>query len=174
MAGIKISNIQNHTEHEKVVRVMPNTPAQVSRGISVWKSSDNISKNDKITVEKILNSFGKCIEVESENIIDISTALSGSGPGFIYKFLESMISAGEKSGLDKEMRRILAIETLIGSSELLRITNESPNKLREAVTSPGGTTEAGLNFMSNNDFEEIIFGTIKAAIDKSIELSKES
>ena len=72
------------------------------------------------------------------------------------------------------MSRILAIETLIGSSELLRITNESPNKLREAVTSPGGTTEAGLNFMSNNDFEEIIFGTIKAAIDKSIELSKES
>ena len=80
----------------------------------------------------------------------------------------------EKSGLDKEMSRILAIETLIGSSELLRITNESPKKLREAVTSPGGTTEAGLNFMKNNDFEEIIFGTIKAAIDKSIELSKES
>ena len=174
MAGIKISNIQDYTEHEKVVRIMPNTPAQVSRGISVWKSSDNISNNDKITVEKILNSFGKCIEVESENIIDICTALSGSGPGFIYKFLESMISAGEKSGLDKEMSRILAIETLIGSSELLRITNESPKKLREAVTSPGGTTEAGLNFMKNNDFEEIIFGTIKAAIDKSIELSKES
>ena len=84
-----------------------------------------------------------------------------------------MILAGEKAGLDPHMSETLAVETLIGSSELLRISKESPKRLREAVTSPGGTTEAGLNFMGKNKFENIIFGTIESAIKRSIELSKE-
>lgn len=173
MAGIKIPTIENYLNHYQVVRVMPNTPAQVSKGISVWISSSKVHKSEKNTIDKILNSFGKSIEVKSENIIDISTALSGSGPGFIYKFLEDMILAGEKAGLDPHMSETLAVETLIGSSELLRISKESPKRLREAVTSPGGTTEAGLNFMGKNKFENIIFGTIESAIKRSIELSKE-
>ncbi|NCG35855.1 MAG: pyrroline-5-carboxylate reductase [Dehalococcoidales bacterium] len=174
MAGIKIDQIKELSNHSKIIRVMPNTPAQVSKGMSVWKSTNEVSTEEKELAISMLNSFGKSLEAESEDIIDTATALSGSGPGFIYKFLESLILAGKKSGLTDSMSYSLAKETLIGSSELLRVSNQTPKELREAVTSPGGTTEAGLDFLEENKIEEIIIGTIKAAIDRSIKLSKES
>lgn len=174
MAGIKIDQIKRLSNHSKIIRVMPNTPAQVSKGMSVWKSTNEVNHEEKKITVNMLNSFGKSIEAQSEDIIDTATALSGSGPAFIYKFLESLVLAGTKSGLSDSVSYTLAKETLIGSSELLRISNKTPKELREAVTSPGGTTEAGLNFLEENKIEEIISGTIKAAINRSIKLSKES
>jgi|TARA_B110000263_G_scaffold1759_1_gene1431 pyrroline-5-carboxylate reductase len=174
MAGVKIEQIKKLSNHRKIIRVMPNTPAQVSKGMSVWKSTNEVNSEEKELAISMLNSFGKSLEAESEDIIDTATALSGSGPGFIYKFLETLILAGKKYGLTDSMSYTLAKETLIGSSELLRISNKTPKELREAVTSPGGTTEAGLDFLQENKIEEIISGTIKAAVDRSIKLSKES
>jgi pyrroline-5-carboxylate reductase len=174
MAGIKIDQIKRLSNHNKIIRIMPNTPAQVSKGMSVWKSTNEVNHEEKEITVNMLNSFGKSIEAQSEHIIDTATALSGSGPAFIYKFLESLILAGIKAGLSDSVSYMLAKETLIGSSELLRISNKTPKELREAVTSPGGTTEAGLNFLEENKIEEIISGTIKAAVNRSIKLSKES
>ncbi len=174
MAGITKKQIINETNHSKVVRIMPNTPAQISKGISVWNTTENITRSEKMAIEKSLNSFGKSIYVDKEDIINLSTALSGSGPGFFYRILESFIIAGESSGLEKEISRKLAIETFIGSAELLNSNDSSPEELRVAVTSPGGTTEAGLNYLEEINIDNIITQTISKAVQRGNELSDES
>jgi pyrroline-5-carboxylate reductase len=174
MAGITKDQIIKQTNHTKVVRIMPNTPAQISKGISVWNATENIDVSERNIIEESLNSFGKSIYVEKEEIINLSTALSGSGPGFFFRILESFIIAGYKSGLDKEVSKKLAIETFIGSAELINLSNSSPQDLRKAVTSPGGTTEAGLNYLENINIDEIITQTISEAVNRGNELSKES
>ena len=174
MAGITKNQIIKQTEHSKVIRIMPNTPAQISKGISVWNATNNIDLSERKIIEKSLNSFGKSIYVEKEEIINLATALSGSGPGFLFRILESFIIAGHKSGLDKEVSKKLAIETFIGSAELINQRNSSPEDLRKAVTSPGGTTEAGLNYLENINIDKIITQTIIEAVNRGNELSKES
>lgn len=174
MAGITINQINDYTDHEKIIRIMPNTPAQISKGISVWNSTNNISKKEKNIIENSLNSFGKSIYVEDETMINLSTALSGSGPGFLYRILESFIFAGEKIGLDKEVSKTLAIETFIGSAELINLTKNSPKNLREAVTSPGGTTEAGLELLKKIEIDRIIFEMMAEAVQRGNDLAKES
>ncbi len=174
MAGITINQINDQTNHEKIIRIMPNTPAQISKGISVWNSTNNISEIEKNKIEKSLNSFGKSIYVDEESMINLSTALSGSGPGFFYRILESFISAGEKIGLGNELSKTLAIETFIGSAELINITKNTPKNLREAVTSPGGTTEAGLNLLEKKEIDKVIFEMMKEAVQRGKELAEES
>lgn len=174
MAGITKNQIIEQTNHLKVVRIMPNTPAQISKGISVWNTTNNINSDEKTIIENSLNSFGKSIYVEKEEIINLSTALSGSGPGFFYRILESFIIAGEKAGLDKTISKKLAIETFIGSAELINSSSYTPEELRIAVTSPGGTTEAGLNYLEKINIDQVITQTIKEAVNRGNELSKES
>lgn len=174
MAGITKNQIVQQTNHLKVVRIMPNTPAQISKGISVWNTTNNVNSDERIIIEKALNSFGKSILVDKEEIINLSTALSGSGPGFFYRILESFIIAGEKSGLDRNISKKLAIETFIGSAELLNASSSTPEELRIAVTSPGGTTEAGLNYLEKININDIISQTIAEAVNRGNELSEES
>ena len=174
MAGITINQINDRTNHEKIIRIMPNTPAQISKGISVWNSTNNLSEMEKNKIENALNSFGKSIYLDDESMINLSTALSGSGPGFLYRILESFIFAGEKIGLSKEVSKKLAIETFIGSGELINITENSPKNLREAVTSPGGTTEAGLNLLEKKDIDKLIYEMMKEAVQRGNDLAEES
>ena len=174
MAGITKKQIIKETNHSKVIRIMPNTPAQISKGISVWNATKNINSSEKKIIENALNSFGKSIYVDKEEIINLSTALSGSGPGFYYKILESFILAGEKVGIEKEISKKLAIETFIGSAHLVDLSKSSPEDLRIAVTSPGGTTEAGLRYLEKINIDEIITQTITEAVNRGIELSEES
>ena len=174
MAGITINQINKYSNHDRTVRVMPNTPAQVSKGISVWTYKNNLEKSENEIIQQTLNSFGKSIFVEDETKINIATALSGSGPGFIFRILESFILAGQKAGLEKNVSEKLAIETLIGSAELINSTNSKPKELREAVTSQGGTTEAGLDFLNQNKIDQLITDTIITAVNRGRQLSEES
>ena len=172
MAGVTINQIKKETEMEKIVRVMPNTPAQISKGMSVWTNTKEVEKNDVDMVQNILNSIGKSVRVDSENEIELATALSGSGPGFIYKFIESMIKAGKKIGLSETLSRELVTETFFGSASLLEVSDKELEALKEDVTSPGGTTEAGLNFLDKMDIDNIVFKMINSAVNRSKELSK--
>ena len=150
------------------------TRAFLSRSRCVWNATKNINSSEKKIIENALNSFGKSIYVDKEEIINLSTALSGSGPGFYYKILESFILAGEKVGIEKEISKKLAIETFIGSAHLVDLSKSSPEDLRIAVTSPGGTTEAGLRYLEKINIDEIITQTITEAVNRGIELSEES
>ena len=172
MAGVTINQIKKETKMEKIVRVMPNTPAQISKGMSVWTNTKEVEKNDVDMVQNILNSIGKSVRVDSENEIELATALSGSGPGFIYKFIESMIKAGKKIGLSETLSRELVTETFFGSASLLEVSDKELEALKEDVTSPGGTTEAGLNFLDKIDIDNIVFKMINSAVNRSKELSK--
>ena len=172
MAGVTINQIKKETKMEKIVRVMPNTPAQISKGMSVWTNTKEVEKNDANIVQNILNSIGKSVRVDSENEIELATALSGSGPGFIFKFIESMINAGKKIGLSETLSKELVTETFFGSASLLEVSDKELKELKEAVTSPGGTTEAGLNFLDKIDIDNIVFKMINSAVNRSKDLSK--
>ena len=173
MAGINTNTICNGLGVSNSIRVMPNTPGQIGKGISVWYTRKPVNEEIKNTIENILKSLGDCIKVNSEEIIDKSTAISGSGPGFIFYFMEIMMNSCNEIGMDENLSKELIIKTIIGSGELAKMSNKNFKELRDEVTSPNGTTEAGLNEMSNNNFENSINSGIKAAYIRALELSND-
>lgn len=168
-AGITISYIQSRLGTNKIIRVMPNTPALIGEGISVYSLCECFSGAELNTVKEILMSAGRVLSLP-EKYMDAVTALSGSGPAFIAYFIEALIEAGIKAGLPEEVAEELTLHTLTGTSRLLE-TGLKPEKLREMVTSPGGTTQAGLNVLNNRDFKALIRDTIMAAKKRAEELS---
>ncbi len=176
MAGITIDKIENLLSNRaKIVRAMPNTPAAIGRGITAIYANQNISKNDKDLAKKILLSVGEVVFCHTENMMDAVTALSGSGPAYIFLLVEAMTKAGIKMGLSTEIAEKLARQTVIGSAHLLDIEkSKSAQKLRENVTSPNGTTAAALEILmnSNDGLPKLMERAIKAASKRSQELSK--
>lgn len=173
-AGVKIKSMINWFENDKIkiVRVMPNTPCLIKKGISGYTFNENIKDEDIENIEKILNATGEIVKVK-ENELDIVTAISGSGPAYVFVMLNSIADAGVKLGMTKESALKLAAETFIGSAELLKQTKEHPEKLKDNVTSPGGTTAAGLFKMEENNIRKALIETIEAAYMRSKELGKE-
>ncbi len=169
-AGITLSYLQSKLKTKRLVRVMPNTPAIVQEGMSVMSLCECFSGSDINTVKEILMSIGKVIALP-EKYMDAVTALSGSGPAFIALFVEAMIDAGVKMGLRMEHSSELVIQTLIGTAKLLD-TGMSPEKLREMVTSPGGTTASGLKVFECKGLKEIVIDAIEAAAKRAKELGK--
>jgi pyrroline-5-carboxylate reductase len=167
-AGITLSYLSSRLKTTKIVRVMPNTPALVQEGMSVLSMCECIHDKDMGLVRDIFMSIGR-VMVLPEKYMDVVTALSGSGPAFIALFVEKMIEAGAVSGLTRENASELAIQTLIGTARLLE-TGIPPNKLREMVTSPGGTTAAGLKVFEEKGLKDILVSVIGAAINRSKEL----
>ncbi len=170
-AGIPLSYLQSKLNTNRVVRVMPNTPALVQSGMSVISQSDNISDKDISEIKIILNAIGKVL-ILPEKYMDAVTALSGSGPAFISFFIESMIKGGEKVGLSRDVSQELVIQTLVGTTELLN-RGIDPSDLMIMVTSPGGTTEAGLKVFFKNDLMDVVLDTIITATKRSEELGKQ-
>ncbi len=168
-AGITIGYIQSKLGTDKIIRVMPNTPALIGEGMSVYSLCECFAGREVNIVKEILMSAGRAISLP-EKYMDAVTALSGSGPGFIAYFVEAMIEAGIKAGLSDEVAKELTIQTLSGTSKLLE-SGLSPQKLREMVTSPGGTTQAGLDVLNSKDFKGLITETILAAKKRAEELS---
>ncbi len=160
-AGIGLSYLQDKLDTKKVVRVMPNTPALVQAGMSVLSPSEDINDKELEDVKGIFSALGK-VCVLPEDKMNAVTALSGSGPGFIALFVESMIKGGTKIGLSEEESSMLAIQTFIGAAKMFE-SGVSPVRLREMVTSPKGTTYAGLCVLKDRAIEEIIAETLEAA-----------
>ena len=170
-AGKKIEFIEEHLASDvSVVRVMPNTPAQIGKGISAIAAGSKSSKEDMKVATELFLASGEVVEVEEE-MLDAVTALSGSGPAYFFRFVEAMIAGAQELGLSESDAKILVIQTIAGASEMLKQDGASPTKLRENVTSPNGTTFAALQVLESNDLETIIKKAMRAARDRSQELS---
>lgn len=169
-AGITLSYLLARLKTRKIVRVMPNTPALIQEGMSVMSMSECIHDKDIGLIRDIFMSIGRLL-VLPERYMDAVTALSGSGPAFFAYFLEAMIEGGIKMGLEKEDAITLAVQTLLGTARLLD-TGMSPSRLREMVTSPGGTTAAGLKVFEERGFKEIVIAAIEAATHRAEEIGR--
>ena len=169
-AGITLAYLSARLKTSKIIRVMPNTPALVQEGMSVLSMCECIHDKEMGLVRGIFMSVGKVL-VLPEKYMDAVTALSGSGPAFFALFAEKMIEAGTTIGLTFENAAELAIQTLIGTAKLLE-TGMPPAKLREMVTSPGGTTAAGLQVFEERGFANLVQAVIEAAAHRSRELGR--
>jgi pyrroline-5-carboxylate reductase len=170
-AGKKTSLIESYlSEGVAVLRVMPNTPMSVGVGASAISAGKFATDADTKAVEKLLKASGKTIVVD-ESMQDAVTATSGSGPAYFFRFVEAMIAGARDLGLSESDAKTLVIQTIAGASEMLKKDGTSPTKLRENVTSPNGTTFAALQVFESMDIEEIIKKAMRAARDRSQELS---
>ncbi|MEO5958802.1 MAG: pyrroline-5-carboxylate reductase [Opitutaceae bacterium] len=174
LAGKKLSSlVKVFPRARNVVRTMPNTPGQIGAGITAWCARDPLSATDLAIVEKILGSLGQIVAVP-ESQMDAITAVSGSGPAYVFEFAAALRDAAIAAGLAPDIAIKLAVETLLGSARLLARKNIEPETLRNQVTSPNGTTFAGLKRMEAHNFRGLIRETVLAAKARSEELSQGS
>lgn len=174
LAGKKIATLQRvFPRARNVVRTMPNTPSQIGAGITGWCVSHALGSDDEAMVEKILGALGKSVAID-EPQMDALTGVSGSGPAYVFEFAAALRDAGVAAGLDVDIARKLTVETLLGAARLLARKNIEPETLRNQVTSPNGTTFAGLQRMAARDFRGVIRETVLAAKARSEELSQDT
>lgn len=167
-AGITLSYLESRLKTRQLIRVMPNTPALVQEGMSVMALCGCFFGREVNIIRSILMSVGKVLTLPEE-LMNAVTALSGSGPAFVALFTEVLIEGGEKLGLGREDATGLAVQTLLGTAKLLD-TGISPERLRHMVTSPGGTTEAGLAVFERRGLREIVHESLEAAKNRAVEL----
>ncbi len=162
-AGIRLKDMSRWLDHTRCVRAMPNTPALIGKGITGLFADAAVNQSDRALAETICNAVGQAVWVAEEKLMDAVTAVSGSGPAYVFAFLEAMQSAGEKLGLDAQTARKLAYATLEGATQLAHNSEEHAGILRERVTSKGGTTAAALDVMKQQGWHEILEKAIDAA-----------
>ena len=173
MAGIRSSAIAAATGTERVVRAMPNTPALIGQGIAGLYARAGASADDRGWVERVLAPTGRTLWVAREVDLDAVTALSGSGPAYVFYLVEAMMQAAAEMGLGAEQGRVLALATLAGASELALRSGEPPSLLRERVTSKGGTTHAALTVLEAAGVKQALIDAIRAAQQRASELGDE-
>lgn len=173
-AGIQIKALESAIgSGSRVIRVMPNTPALIGEGVSVLCPNQACTEADRVAANSLFRSVGITWVAPEEAMMDAVTALSGSGPGYIFLLLEALGEAGLKQGLPKEAAEQLAFQTVLGAARLALESEASPADLRAQVTSPGGTTLAGLNHLEKAQFREAIHGAVEAATRRSRELGED-
>lgn len=172
MAGVDIKRIQRFLGVKSVIRSMPNLPAKIGQGVTVWKASVQVSQEQKSQIRKILQSLGTEIEVKSEKMIDLATAVSGSGHAYVFLFQELMIDAAQKLGLSKKLSARLVSETILGAVNLQQKLRVDPKVLREQVTSKAGTTAAALDVFTKHHLPAIFNKALQSAFNRSQELRK--
>jgi pyrroline-5-carboxylate reductase len=172
MAGVRCASLVRATDSERVVRAMPNTPALIGRGIAGLYAMPVVSTAECLRIEQVLAPTGSCVWVPREADLDAVTALSGSGPAYVFYLIEAMVEAGSQMGLSPEIARQLAQETFAGSAALAMQSAESPATLRERVTSKGGTTYAALNSLQASGVKDAFVRALHAARDRAEELGR--
>jgi len=172
-AGIRSDSIAQWLGSERIVRTMPNTPALVGKGMSALYARPAVDAQERAQVESILASTGEFLWVETEKQLDAVTALSGSGPAYVFYFLEAMTRAGVDMGLSAQQAHRLAVGTFVGASELARRSDEPPAVLRERVTSKGGTTYAALQSLEASGVATAFEAAMRAAEQRAHELGNE-
>lgn len=173
MAGVTIETIQEQLGVKKVVRTMPNLPAQVGKGVTSYTESEAVSRVELLTIRNLLDTTGESIRVQNQNFIDASTGISGSGPAYVFYFMQSMMEAALKMGFSENDSKILVSSTFEGAVELFNRNDISPNLWMERVASKGGTTRAALDSMDDNNVKELIKEAAYAAFDRAVELGNE-
>ncbi|WP_339714772.1 pyrroline-5-carboxylate reductase [uncultured Kriegella sp.] len=173
MAGVTIDSIKGWSNLDKVVRAMPNLPAKIGKGLTSYVASPEVSRIELLTIESLLDTTGKSMLVSSEKFIDASTGISGSGPAYVFYFMQSMMEAALQMGFSKNDSKVLVGQTFTGAIELFNQNDLSPNSWMERVASKGGTTRAALDSMEDNNVNELIKDAAFAAFNRAVELGKE-
>ena len=172
VAGAKMSTLAQGLGHESIIRVMPNTPAQIGCGMTLWTCSEPVSDRQRDLARSMLGTVGEEIYVSDEKYLDMSTALSASGPAYVFMFVEAMIDAGVYVGLPRDMARTLALQTVYGSVRLVMETGKHPGELKDMVVSPGGTTAEGLQALERGGVPAAVVDAVNAAFLKSVRLGQ--
>lgn len=173
MAGVTLDTILNGLGIKKVIRTMPNLPAQIGLGVTAFTESSTVSRLELLMVRNLLDMTGDSIHVDSEKFIDASTGISGSGPAYVFYFMNSMLEAARKMGFSAYDSRILVTNTFEGAVRLFKENDISAQKWMDRVASKGGTTRAALDSMEENNVKELIEEAAYAAFNRAIELGEE-
>ena len=167
VAGATMKSLTSGLRHDSIIRVMPNTPAQIGAGMSMWTASDSVPAESVETTRSILGTLGEEVYADDEKMIDMATALSASGPAYVFLFIEALIDAGVYLGLSRDVSRQLSLQTVLGSTQLVKETGRHPAELKDMVTSPGGTTIEALRALEDGGFRASVFAAVNAAYEKS-------
>ncbi len=166
-AGVRTATLSEGLGHQAVIRVMPNTPAQIGKGMTVWTAAPEVPAEAVDAARGILATLGDEIYVEDEKLIDMATALSASGPAYVFLFAEALIDAGVYIGMPRDVARRLALRTVAGSASLMLESGRHPAELKDMVTSPGGTTAEALLAFERAGFTGTVMEAVNAAYQKS-------
>ena len=167
VAGATLDNLRQGLNHSCLVRAMPNMPAQIGEGITVWTVTADVDQQQREMAQSILSALGEEIHVTREKYIDMATALSGSGPAYIFLIIEALVDAGVHIGLPRDTSEKLAVETILGSTRAVKVLGKHPAELRNLVTSPGGTTTEGLLQLETGGLRSLLLQAVIAAYDKA-------
>ncbi len=173
VAGASIRKIALGLKHKAIVRSMPNTPGQIGQGITVWAASSETSTDQREMAKGILGALGQQVFVEDESYLDMATALSGTGPAYVFLFTEALIDAGVHMGFPRRISEQLVLQTIKGSAAFYEQAERHPATLRNQVTSPGGTSAEALYYLEKAGFRTAISRAVWAAYQRSLELGKE-
>ncbi len=170
MAGVRMGAIRDALGHGALVRVMPNTPASVGEGMSLWTAAADVNADQREQVRRVLAAMGREMYVPDEKYLDMATAVSGSGPGFVFLLLEAFIDGAVHVGLRREAATEMVLQTVLGSVRMAQETGKHPAELRNMVTSPGGTTAEGLRVLEEAGVRAAMVDAIIAAYERTLEL----
>jgi len=173
VAGVRLIDIEKYLDRARIVRAMPNTPALIQKGVTGLYRGKNVNGDDIELIEIVCKAIGQYVWVDREELLDIVTALSGSGPAYVFSMIENLIESACLLGLSYDQARLLATQTIIGAGELALQSSESPTILREKVTSKGGTTFAALEVLREHHWGQALQEAIKAATKRAQELGDE-
>ena len=170
MAGITLAKLSSQLSCSKIVRSMPNIPTQIGMGMTVFTASTNVDRKELFIIQNLINTTGKSVYVENEKLIDAATAISGSGPAYVFYFMQSMIKAAVELGFNESEAELLVNQTFMGSVAIQNSYSLSNEEWIKKVASKGGTTESALQVFEKRNLEQTIVKAVKAANDRALEL----
>jgi len=172
MAGVKMATICEGLNSSKVIRAMPNLPAQIGQGMTAFTATDAVSRQEQAMVQNLLSTTGKTLYVEKEELIDAVTAVSGSGPAYVYYFMDAMVISAMQMGFKKSEAELLVMQTFSGAISLYQQSELNCDEWIQRVASKGGTTEAAIASFNQNKLNDIISNGLMKALDRAVELGK--
>lgn len=172
LAGVRISTLMDGTGNRSVVRAMPNTPAQIGEGITVWTATPDVQETERQQAKALLGALGEDLYMDDEKFLDMATALSGTGPAYVYLFMEALIDAGVHMGFSRRDAERLVLQTVRGSVDYARQSGLHPAELRNQVTSPGGTSAEAIYHLEKGGLRTVLSRAVYAAYRRSVELGR--
>ncbi len=172
IAGAKIETLAEELSNEKIVRAMPNTPSQIGAGITAWTCTETVGEFERAQIKSLLTALGKEIFVETENMIDMATSLSATGPTYIFMVMEALTDAGVHLGFSRETAKELVQETILGSVKFAMESHKHPAELRNMVTSPGGTSAEAIYQMEKGGLRTVLSKAVYAAYQRAVALGE--
>jgi pyrroline-5-carboxylate reductase len=172
IAGARIETISEALDNKKIVRTMPNTPSQIGAGITAWTCEEAVSEEERAQIKALLTALGKELYVETENMIDMATSLSATGPTYIFLVMEALTDAGVHLGFSREMAKELVQETMLGAVLFAMESHKHPAELRNMVTSPGGTSADAIYQMEKGGLRTVLSKAVYAAYQRAVSLGQ--